>query len=75
MFQDRRTARGSLLRASTECAIHVQDAEAILGNPPPFEPERAATSIDETLRYMWSGAPLIGGDPQLIEAWNLSARA
>lgn len=64
VFQHRRTGRGWLLRAATECAVHVQDAEAILADPPPFSAERAATSIDETLRYMWRGALLIGGDPQ-----------
>jgi uncharacterized protein (TIGR03083 family) len=63
VFQDVRTARGWLLRAATECAIHVQDAEETLGGPTPFTPERAATSIDETLRYMWRGALVIRSDP------------
>ncbi|MGI9578713.1 MAG: maleylpyruvate isomerase family mycothiol-dependent enzyme [Microthrixaceae bacterium] len=62
VFGDRRTARGWLLRAATECAIHLQDAEAILGDPEPFTPARAATSIDETLRYMWRGVLYIRGD-------------
>ena len=53
VFQDRRTARGWLLRAATECAVARPGREAILGDPGPFTPERAATSIDETLRYMW----------------------
>ena len=63
VFQDVRTARGWLLRAATECALHVQDAEETLGEPAPFTPERAATSIDETLRYMWRGALVIRRDP------------
>lgn len=62
VFQDRRSARGWLLRAATECAIHLQDAQEILGDPEPFGPERAATSLDETFRYMWRGALLIHGD-------------
>lgn len=62
VFQDQRTARGWVLRAATECAIHLQDAEAILGDPKPFTPARAATSIDETVRYMWRGVLWIHGD-------------
>jgi uncharacterized protein (TIGR03083 family) len=60
VFQTQRIACGWVLRAATECAVHVQDAEAILGDPNPFTPERAATSIDETLRYMWHGALMFG---------------
>ncbi|MCB1005872.1 MAG: maleylpyruvate isomerase N-terminal domain-containing protein [Acidimicrobiales bacterium] len=55
VFGDERTIRGWVLRAATECAIHLQDAEAILGKPTPFTPARAATSIEETVRYMWRG--------------------
>ena len=55
VFGDQRTTRGWLLRAATECAIHLQDAEGILGEPTPFTPARAATSIEETVRYMWRG--------------------
>lgn len=62
VFQDQRTGRGWVLRAATECAIHLQDAQAVLGAPQPIEPARAATSIDETLRYMWRGALVIRGD-------------
>ena len=62
VFQERFTARGWLLRAATECAIHLQDAQETLGDPEPFSDERAATSLDETLRIMWRGALLIHGD-------------
>ena len=55
VFGDERTVRGWVLRAATECAIHLQDAEAVLGEPTPFTPARAATSIEETVRYMWRG--------------------
>lgn len=62
VFGDRRVARGWVLRAATECAIHLQDAETTVGDPEPFTPERASISIDETLRYMWPGALYIRGD-------------
>ena len=55
VFGDERTTRGWVLRAATECAIHLQDAEAILGEPTSFPPACAATSIEETVRYMWRG--------------------
>jgi uncharacterized protein (TIGR03083 family) len=55
VFGDERTTRGWVLRAATECAVHLQDAEAILGEPTPFTPARAATSIEETVRFMWRG--------------------
>lgn len=55
VFGDERTTRGWVLRAATECAIHLQDAEATLGAPTPFTPARAATSIEETVLYMWRG--------------------
>lgn len=63
VFGDQRTARGWVLRAATECAIHLQDAEAILGEPAPFTSARAATSIDETVRSMWRGALYLRNDP------------
>lgn len=47
---------------ASECAIHLQDAEAVLGEPVAFTRERAAASINETLRLMWRGGLLMGGD-------------
>lgn len=64
VFQTRRTARAWVLRAATETAVHVWDAEEVLGEVTPLPGDRATTSIDETLRYMWPGALLIKGDLQ-----------
>lgn len=62
VFQSRRTARAWVLRAATETAVHLQDAQEVLGEITPLPPERAVTSIDETLRCMWHGALLLKGD-------------
>lgn len=62
VFQSVRTARAWLLRAATETAIHVRDAQEVLGEITPWSAERATTSIDETLRVMWHGALLLRGD-------------
>ena len=62
VFQSRRTGRAWLQRAATETAIHVRDAQAVLGDIEPWGPARATASIDETLRVMWHGALLLRGD-------------
>lgn len=59
VFQHRRTAQAWVLRAATETAVHVWDAEEVLGEVTKLPADRAATSIDETLRYMWPGALLV----------------
>lgn len=62
VFQSRRTARAWLQRAATETAIHLRDAQEVLGEVAAWPAERAAASIDETLRVMWHGALLLRGD-------------
>jgi uncharacterized protein (TIGR03083 family) len=61
VFQDRRTARAWLRRAATETAVHLRDAQEVLGVVEDWTPERAASSIDETLRVLWHGALLLKG--------------
>lgn len=62
VFQSRRTARAWLQRAATETAIHLHDAQEVLGEVEEWRHDRAAGSIDETLRIMWHGALLLKGD-------------
>ena len=64
VFQSRRTARAWLQRAATETAIHLRDAQEVLGEIDSWPAERAIASIDETLRVMWHGALLLRGDLQ-----------
>jgi hypothetical protein len=52
-FWTTQPARFWLKRAATELAIHAWDAEAAVGEPGRFSPDRAATSIDESLRSAW----------------------
>ena len=49
VFQSRRTARAWLQRAATETAVHLRDAQQVLGEVEEWAPDRAAASIDETL--------------------------
>ena len=62
VFQSRRTARAWLQRAATETAVHLRDAQEVLGQFSVWPADRAAASIDETLRVMWHGALLLRGD-------------
>ena len=62
VFQSRRTARAWLQRAATETAIHLRDAQEVIGVVEEWRHDRAAGSIDETLRIMWHGALLLKGD-------------
>ena len=62
VFQSRRTARAWLQRAATETAIHLRDAQEVTGDVSAWPDDRAAASIDETLRIMWHGALLLRGD-------------
>ncbi|MEO1057738.1 MAG: maleylpyruvate isomerase family mycothiol-dependent enzyme [Actinomycetota bacterium] len=62
VFQSRRTARAWLQRAATETAIHLRDAQEVVGEVAEWPPDRAAASVDETLRVMWHGALLLRGD-------------
>ena len=62
VFQSRRTARDWVKRAATETAVHLRDAQEVLGEVTPWPDDRAAASIDETLRVMWHGALLLKGD-------------
>lgn len=62
VFQSWRTARDWVKRAATETAVHLRDAQEILGEANPWPADRAAASIDETLRVMWHGALLLKGD-------------
>jgi uncharacterized protein (TIGR03083 family) len=54
-FWTTQPARFWLKRAATELAIHAWDAEAAVGEPHRLDPDRAATSIDESLRGLWPG--------------------
>lgn len=62
VFQSRRSARDWVKRAATETAVHLRDAQEVLGEVTPWPDDRAAASIDETLRVMWHGALLLNGD-------------
>ena len=62
VFQSRRTARAWLQRAARETAVHLRDAQQVLGEVEEWAPDRAAASIDETLHVMWHGALLLRGD-------------
>lgn len=59
-FWTTQPARFWVRRAATELAIHTWDAQDAIGDPDRIEPERATTSIDESLRGLWPGLVEIG---------------
>lgn len=74
-------ARYWILRAVTELSVHVWDGASSLGVPYRLSPERAAVSIDETVRGMWtlksvvvSELPTPPSEPLSIVATDSGAR-
>lgn len=59
-FWTAQPARFWVKRAATELAIHTWDAQDALGEPDRVAPDRAATSIDESLRGLWPGLIEVG---------------
>lgn len=59
-FWTTQPARFWVKRAATELAVHTWDAQDAIGDPDPVRPDRAATSIDESLRGVWPGVIAIG---------------
>ena len=59
-FWTAQPARFWVKRAATELAIHTWDAQDATGDPDRIDPDRAAASIDESLRGLWPGLVAIG---------------
>ena len=59
-FWTSQPARFWFKRAATELAVHTWDAQDAVGDPDPVRPDRAATTIDESLRGVWPGVIAIG---------------